>query len=47
MARGITAEGVKKFLNGKGIKEEETVEEFTTVGLAKRSNWVSLLNSYS
>jgi hypothetical protein len=24
-------EGVKKFLNGKGIKDEETVEELTTV----------------
>jgi hypothetical protein len=26
---------VKRFLNGKGIKEEETVEELTTVGTCK------------
>jgi len=28
-------EGVKGFLNGKGIKDEETVEELTTVGPCK------------
>ena len=35
MARGTTVEGVKRFLNGKGIKDEETVEELTTVGPCK------------
>jgi hypothetical protein len=35
MARGTTVEGVKRFLNGKGIKEEETVDELTTVGPCK------------
>jgi hypothetical protein len=35
MARGTTVEGVKRFLNGKGIKKEETVQELTTVGPCK------------
>jgi hypothetical protein len=35
MARETTVEGVKRFLNRKGIKDEETIEELTTVGPCK------------
>ena len=35
MAQGTTVEGVKRFLIGKGIKDDETVEELTTVGHCK------------